>query len=166
MTKQEIEKAIENGEDVWCIIRNCIQTIELNEETCGVSNDEWLIKNYHHPDMFKPEYLCKISKIFKTKAEAEHYLHHANITRAETLPFLTWEEFLGEKELFFTNASGYPMCLTIVNTNLGKKIGLGGANGYFDLQQIWDLTEENFFKAYDECERLFKGRSDINEVEK
>ena len=31
--------------------------------------------------------------LFKTKAEAEHYLHHAKITRTETLPFLTWEEF-------------------------------------------------------------------------
>ncbi len=27
----------------------------------------------------------------------EHYLHHANVTRTEHLPFLTWEEFLEEK---------------------------------------------------------------------
>ena len=35
-----------------------------------------------------------------------------------------------------------------------------------ELNKTWKATEENFYKAYDECERLFKGRSDINEVEK
>lgn len=157
MTKQEIEKAIENGESVWV---NGIEhkldkyyfVAEYNNEptlylmTCGYEEDDW--NNYP---------VATITNIYKTKAETEHYLNHANVKRVEQLPFVTWEEFLEEKELFFTNRSGYPMCLRIVDTKLGKKIGLGGANGYFDLQQIWDLTEANFYKAYDECVRLFKG---------
>ena len=88
----------------------------------------------------------------------EHYLRHANITRIETLPFLTWEEFQERMALFFTDKRGCPMCLSIIiDPKIGKKIALGDDYGYFGLKQIWDFTEENFYKAYDECVRLFKG---------
>ncbi len=157
MTKQELEKAIEKGESVW-FADNCnekVWEIDLNEKyKPEIYLDQILYVYKNTNDRFKQELF--IENIFKTKAEAEHYLHHANVERVEKLPFLTWEEFKEEKELYFTNKSGYPMCLCIVDTKLGKKIGLGGANGYFDLQQTWDLTEANFYKAYDECVRLFK----------
>ena len=149
MTKQEIEKAIENGESVWCIYKDQSNIYEIK----AVEIEKVLSNTF----LWGKEYYSNIKDVFKTKAEAEHYLQHANITRTEILPFLTWEEFKNGKELFFTNKSGYPMCLCIVDTKLGKKIGLGGANGYFDLQQTWDLTEANFYKAYDECTRLFRG---------
>lgn len=154
MTKQEIEKAIENGESVWGVVWNTLYEIKTRYIQ-KISKGEI---EYFDFDKDRAFYLeVNLLDIFKTKAEAEHYLHHANITRTETLPFLTWEEFKNGKELFFTNKSGYPMCLCVVDTRLSKKIGLGGANGYFDLQQIWDLTEENFYKAYDECVKLFRG---------
>ena len=93
ISKLELEKAIKNGESVWV---NGIEhkldkyyfVAEYNNEpvlylmTCGYEEDDW--DNY---------LVAKITEIFKTKAEAEHYLHHANVTRTETLPFLTWEEF-------------------------------------------------------------------------
>lgn len=179
MTKQELEKAIEKGESVWVpyndkdfrfpdynnLLELCkdntvkivfsdgssfpIGSFKISENGVSIRlPDNEFNRNY---------FMSTEVDVITTKAEAEHYLHHANVTRTETLPFLTWEEFLEEKELFFTNKSGYPMCLCIVDTKLGKKIGLGGANGYFDLQQIWDLTEANFYKAYDECVRLFRG---------
>ena len=149
MTKQEIKEAIENGESVWCVYKDQSNIYEIK----AVEIEKVLSNTF----LWGKEYYSNIKDVFKTKAEAEHHLNHANVTRTETLPFLTWEEFKEEKDLFFTNRSGYPMCLCVVDTKLGKKIGLGGANGYFDLQQTWDLTEENFYKAYDECVRLFKG---------
>ena len=149
MTRKEIEEAIDNGNSVWCVYKDQSDIYEIKEVEI-----EKVLSNVF---LWGREYYSYIKDAFKTKAEAEHYLHHANISRVEQLPFLTWEEFKERKELFFTNKSGYPMCLCIVDTKLGKKIGLGGANGYFDLQQVWDLTEENFYKAYDECVRLFKG---------
>lgn len=161
MTQQEIEKAIDNGESVWCCL--CENLLEFRSDNMAIFEGrvvgkteiqkvglEFLTNN-------SESFYIPFRELYKTKAEAEHYLHHANISRTETLPFLTWEEFKGGKELYFTNQSGYPMCLRIVDTKLGKKIGLGGVNGYFDLQQIYDLTETNFYKAYDECVRLFKG---------
>lgn len=156
MTKQEILKVIENGESVWFlsdIFKNPVE-INMNEHTDKFI-DRFDFYCYTDKNGEKREH-C-IYNLFKTKAEAEHYLHHANVKRTEQLPFLTWEEFLEGKELFFTNKSGYLMCLRIVDTKLGKKIGRGGANGYFDLQQTWNLTEEDFYKAYDECVRLFRG---------
>ena len=56
------------------------------------------------------EYYSNIKDVFKTKAEAEHYLHHANITRTETLPFLTWEEFKIKKSLRFKRANDFIFC--------------------------------------------------------
>ncbi len=151
MTKTELENAIKNGESVWVVDEeeNKIEELHFYKNN---------IYEFDKNDLFINKFwIYEFRKLFKTKAEAEHYLNHTNITRTEQLPFLTWEEFLDKKELFFTNKSGYPMCLCVVDTRLSKKIGLGGANGYFDLQQTWDLTEANFYKAYDECVRLFKG---------
>ena len=158
MTKQEIKKAIEKGKSVWVVYNTFLPYTLVMEENL---TKEYSVEPYYQKEQewalwLKNRYICDIDRVYKTKAEAEHYLHHANITRTEQFPFLTWEEFKEEKDLFFTNRSGYPMCLCVVDTKLGKKIGLGGANGYFDLQKMWDLTEENFYKAYDECVRLFK----------
>ena len=155
MTKQELEQAIKNRESMWYVLDNGAGIIEAH---WGIREFDMFDENYViYYDQYCYRVKAKIQNFYKTKAEAEHYLHHANITRTEQLPFLTWEEFLDEKELFFTNTSGYPMCLQIIDTKLGKKIGLGSSNGYFDLDKTWDLTEENFYKAYDECITLFKG---------
>ena len=149
MTREEILECIKNNESVWCVYKDQSNIYEIK----AVEIEKVLSNTF----LWGKEYYSNIKDVFKTKAEAEHYLDHTNITRTEQLPFLTWEEFLDKKELFFTNKSGYPMCLCVVDTRLSKKIGLGGANGYFDLQQTWDLTEANFYKAYDECVRLFRG---------
>ena len=95
--------------------------------------------------------------IFKTTAEAEHYLHHANVTRTETLPFLTWEEFKRKRELKFNSADGNYCELFIVNDfiylQLGKEINM-------KQQNVGEATEANFYKAYYECKKLFLGESD------
>ena len=158
MTKQEIEKAIENGESVWINgsehkLNKYYFVAEYNNEptlylmTCGYEEDDW--------DNYLVE---KITNICKTKAEAEHYLHHANITRTERLPFLTWEEFVGNKKFYFYDASFVLSKLSIND----EKIVLSQApdSGEWDILKPikeWDLTEANFYKAYDECVRLFKG---------
>lgn len=153
MTKQEIEQAIKNGESVWV---NGIEhkldkyyfVAEYNNEptlylmTCGYEEDDW--NNYP---------VATITNIYKTKAEAEHHLHHANITRTEHLPFLTWEEFLEERHLSFIgkNEIEYMLCI------FGDKIDLAEhrACSSFVIKE-WHATEANFYKAYDECVRLFK----------
>ena len=158
MTKQDILKAIENGESVWV---NGIEhkldkyyfVAEYNNEpvlylmTCGYEEDDW--DNY---------LVAKITEIFKTKAEAEHYLHHANVTRTETLPFLTWEEFKEGKEIKFNSKkSEYLMIYLAGNITIYQCYY--DDNGLKLQLRIFDeeATEENFYKAYDECVRLFKG---------
>ena len=157
MIKIELEKAIENGESVWV---NGIEhkldkyyfVAEYNNEpvlylmTCGYEEDDW--DNY---------LVAKITEIFKTKAEAEHYLHYANITRTEQLPFLTWEEFKEGKELRFYNGKyRYKM-----NWSVDPEIIVIKRYLDFDIDEfIFNerLTEANFYKAYDECVRLFRGK--------
>ena len=83
----------------------------------------------------------------------EHYLHHANITRTETLPFVTWEEFLSEEGISFTSVEGFRCCLYY--DKVDDVIYLG--KGYE--ADTYGATEENFYKAYDECKKLFLGEN-------
>ena len=85
MTKQELEKAIKNDESVWCVYKDKPNIYEIK----AVEIEKVLSNTF----LWGKEYYSNIKDVYKTKAEAEHYLHHANITRTETLPFLTWEEF-------------------------------------------------------------------------
>ena len=153
MTKQEIEKAIENGESVW-FADNCnekVWEIDLNEKyKPEIYLDQILYVYQNINDRFKQELF--IENIYKTKAEAEHYLHHANVTRTETLPFLTLEEFKSGKNITFKAKNGHEFLLKAKQESIYL--------WWLDTNNIWktwNLTEENFYKAYDECVRLFRG---------
>ena len=144
MTKQELEQAIENGESVWCVYKDTSSIYEIKAvEIEKVLNDTFL---------WGKEYYANIKDVYKTKAEAEHYLNHANITRTEKLPFLTWEEFLEKQQIIFIGKDGKEYCL-FIEFNQIKIFNKS------DFKYIFreDLTEVNFYKAYDECVRLFKG---------
>ena len=142
MTKQEIEKAIENGESVWCVYKDQPNIYEIK----AVEIEKVLSNTF----LWGKEYYSNIKDVFKTKAEAEHYLHHANVTRLETLPFLTWEEFLEKKAIHFIDNKGIDFVLRITDNKIKLMV-------FFMVTKTWDLTEANFYKAYDECVRLFRG---------
>ena len=152
MTKQELEKAIKNDESVW-FVDNCnekVWKIDLNEKyKPEIYLDQILYVYQNTDDRFKQELF--IENIFKTKAEAEHYLYHANVTRTEQLPFLTWEEFLERKKFHFIDKFGIWYDLLISEDRL-----LLRQEDSFNVFRS-DLAEENFYKAYDECIRLFRG---------
>ena len=150
MTKQELEKAIKNGESVWGIYKK-------TNRICEIKSSE-INKIHSYTITWGKEYYCYIKDLFKTKAEAEHYLHHANVTRTEQLPFLTWEEFLKEQEIRFVDNIGEEWHLYYSD----EFIYLQSMFGYHgektrNPQNLGDLTEANFYKAYDECVRLFRG---------
>ena len=157
MNKTELENAIKNGESVWVVFN------QYSYENDSVKEIDWmkvegveLHNNYFQ--YFNGENLCGhyYELIFKTKAEAEHYLHHANVERVEKLPFLTWEEFKEGKELRFYNGKyRYKMNWAVDPEIIVIKRYLD-----FDIDEfIFNerLTEANFYKAYDECVRLFRG---------
>lgn len=141
MIKEEIEKAIENGESVFVVSLGNV----------------WEIK----PTIKDLQILPAFKDIYNTKAEAEHYLHHANITRTETLPFLTWEEFdKGNRLIRFIGKNGERCKLEGYQSDDTQggfiDVVVNGTGSHID----YDYTEENFYKAYDECVRLFLGRED------
>ena len=182
MNKTELEEKIKNGESVWCLYQSHkeieemyfskenkykfmeVKYIDGGTELCLVVNYDW-----YYP----------LKYLFKTKAEAEHYLHHANVTRTETLPFLTWEDIvikMKNMESFGLNRNDRVLARIITKDSiyyfkLCKSLDLFT----FQLKEIYignDLceeiksrfpislgkaTEENFYKAYDECVRLFRG---------
>lgn len=148
MTKQELEKAIEKGESVWVVDKDLKRVIPYNANRIIVNNFNADALGYNFEDLYK------------TKAEAEHYLHHANITRTETLPFLTWEEFnKNSLGIEFTDTIKNKYRFHIVRDYRDGKdfIVLYDKNGTISIDEEWEATEQNFYKAYDECVRLFKG---------
>lgn len=146
MTEQELEKAIENGESVWGIYKK-------TNRICEIKSSE-INKIHSYTITWGKEYYCYIKDLFKTKAEAEHYLHHANVTRTEQLPFLTWEEFLKEIKLKFIACDGVSNMTLYYCDNTIYLVD----DEYPEFNTTsWKLTEENFYKAYDECVRLFRG---------
>ena len=151
MTKTELEEKIKNGESVW-FVDNCnekVWEIDLNEKyKPEIYLDQTLYVYQNINDRFQLELFIK--NIYKTKAEAEHYLHHANVTRTETLPFLSWEEFLEKKAIHFIDNKGIDFVLRITDNKIKLMV-------FFMVSKTWDITEENFYKAYDECVRLFRG---------
>ena len=139
MNKTELEEKIKNGESVWVVDKDLKRVIPYNANRIIVNNFNADALGYNFEDLYK------------TKAEAEHYLNHANITRTEQLPFLSWEEFLEKKSVNFVGKYGREYLLKkkygrilLIWINVNNSIA------------GWDLTEENFYKAYDECVRLFR----------
>ena len=146
MTKQELEKTIENDESVWCVYKDKPNIYEIK----AVEIEKVLSNTF----LWGKEYYSNIKDVYKTKAEAEHYLHHANITRTEQLPFLTWEEFLKEMRLNFIACDGVSNMILYCCNNTIYLVD----EEYPEFNTTsWELTEANFYKAYDECVRLFRG---------
>ena len=144
MNKTELEETIKNGESVWVVdLKNKIITENKRH------------KHFKKLLATQRENRIPFDRIFTTRRQAEHYLHHANITRTETLPFLTWEEFTSDIMAFnsfsFITEDGFRASLMydkasdLIILDSGKEI------------KTWDLTKENFYKAYDECVKLFRG---------
>ena len=147
MTREEIKKAIENGESVWCVLLGRVEELK-DLKFVGV-----LLRGYNKIDLFYHDITSEFfDGLYKTKAEAEHYLHHANVERVAKLPFLTWEEFKSSKNITFKAKNGHEFLLKAKQESIYL--------WWLETNNIWaswDLTEENFYKAYDECVRLFRG---------
>ena len=144
MTKNEIEEKIKNGESVWACDDFLHRVIPYKANEIAITGINTNMTAYELKDLFA------------TKQQAEHYLHHANVERVEKLPFLTWEEFKEGKELRFYNGKyRYKM-----NWSVDPEIIVIKRYLDFDIDDFLfneRLTEANFYKAYDECVRLFKG---------
>lgn len=151
MNKTELEEKIKNGESVWVANKYCYPyEVKLtNNHYINIADNKESLMLAHLDDVELIDYL---EYIFETKEKAQHYYDHANITHTEQLPFLTWEEFKNGKNLCFHGVDGVEYRLICVMTN-NYIILLEDE----DEDTYWELTEENFYKAYDECVRLFKG---------
>ena len=151
MTKTELEEAIKNGESVWYLFGEAyeLKTSEHTNKFITRSDD------YCYTDKSGVDRCAPLDMLYKSKEEAEHYLNHQDITRTETLPFLTWEEFKSGEEVIFKGRNGKGYAL-VYNKGLDK-IDLFDTDGImWGIIESWELTEANFYKAYDECVRLFK----------
>ena len=155
MTREEIEQAIENGESVWVANKYCIpyEVNLTNNHYIDIADNKESLMLAHIDDVELIDYL---EYIFETKEKAQHYHYHANISRTEQLPFLTWEEFLEETRLKFIACDGVSNMILYYCNNTIYLVD----DEYPEFNTTsWELTEENFYKAYDECVALFRGKA-------
>lgn len=156
MTKEEIEKAIEDGESVWVVEKSPNLLCEVDKESIVAASGIGLI---YFNKVLNSKFRASFSQCFKTQLEALHYANHANMTRTETMPFLTWEEFdKGNRLIRFIGKNGEKCKLEGYQKD-DKQSGfidvvVNGTGSHID----FDYTEANFYKAYDECVKLFLGR--------
>lgn len=157
MNKEELEKAIENGESVWVSNKYCYPyevNLTKNHYIDMADNEESLMLS-HLDDVELIDYL---KYIFKTEKQALHYHNHANITRTETLPYHDWNERNSIIFSFYSpNNKG--------NRQYEFRLFKSGNITIWrtdDMYKVFNepATEENFYKAYDECVKLFKGCED------
>ena len=175
MTKQEIEKAIENGESVWYLFTG-VYELKTSEHT-----DKFITRDgdYCYTDNNGVNRCAPLDMLYKSKEEAEHYLNHQNITRTEHLPFLTWEDienYISNMKHFGLNRNDRVLARIITKDSIYYfKLCKDFDLFTFQLKQTYigedlceqirdkfpvslgEATEPNFYKAYDECVRLFKG---------
>lgn len=147
MNKTELENAIKNGESVWLATEYGIKELKklkLKDGLLVYYNEDYKFNHAVEENYF--------DDLYKSQAEALHYLHHANISRIEHLPFLTWEEFKSGKNITFKAKNGREFLLKAKQ----ESIYLWWLNTN-NIWKTWNLTEDNFYKAYDECVRLFRG---------
>ena len=145
MTKQELEKAIKNGESVWAYDDLLHRVIPYKANEIAITGINTNMPAYELKDLFA------------TKQQAEHYLHHANITRTEQLPFYTFSEIAKDEKNFkmgktYTLIEDKNFVLDINKSYVSQIVLYTGKEKY-----SWNFNEENFYKAYDECVRLFRG---------
>ena len=147
ISKLELQKAIENGESVWYLYGEVyeLKTSEHTNKFISRSDD------YCYSDKKGVDRCAPLDMLYKSKGEAEHYLNHQDITRTEQLPFLTWEEFLEARRFEFIDEFGKIYDCKIYGDKILLEID---GEDWYILKE--DLTEENFYKAYDECVKLFK----------
>lgn len=155
MTREEIEKAIKNGESVWLVFEDRIYKLDksgiIDINDCCVE----YYNNYHRCNLY-----ATTSDFYETEARAKHFISHCGVTCTATLPFLTWEEFNKDTLGFdFTDNIGNKYRCHIVRDYRGGEdfIVLYDKNGTISVDEEWEATEQNFYKAYDECVRLFRG---------
>lgn len=151
MTKQELEKAIEKGESVWLVFEDRIY--KLDKSKIIDINDCYVeyYNNYYRCNLY-----ATISDFYETEARAKHFISHCGVTRTETLPFLTWEEFKEKRELKFNSVDGIYCELFILNDFIYLQVGKDITENSKQ-QNVGEAIEENFYRAYDECVRLFNG---------
>ena len=144
MTEQELEQAIENGESVWAYDDLLHRVIPYKANEIAITGINTNMPAYELKDLFA------------TKQQAEHYLHHANITRTEQLPFYTFSEIAKDEKSFkvgktYTLIEDKNFVLDINKSYVSQIVLYTSKEKY-----SWNFNEENFYKAYDECVRLFK----------
>ena len=155
ISKLELKQAIENGESVWYLKGRIIKQIDL-KHTHPIFNGYQIDIMIEDENGWHTEFYG-IKDLYKTKAEAEHYLHHANITRTEQLPFYTFSEIAKDEKNFkmgktYTLIEDKNFVLDINKSYVSQIVLYTGKEKY-----SWNFNEENFYKAYDECVRLFRG---------
>lgn len=160
ITKERLEELIEQGATIW-----------FYEDLIGIEIIDLKEKGYKYEigvaDADDREHLLKtsISKygksiddwwwfsgLFETKEDLDWYIEFGCIERTERLELPTWEEFNGQKFVWFFDKDHKSCCLHYLACSNQIFINVDG-----DVISIGDLTKENYTLACRKAKELFLG---------
>ena len=163
MTREELEKAIENEETVY-IVDNYLSDIlgatqiKLNKDYFIDEENNTLCVEVDLYDDTDISIVGSFNGIYKTKAEAE-WVAKMHTSRVEVFEPPTWGKFIECKVIEFTiSKSLYELKMC------GEKVYLSYRTFIDD--SVWDIlfeepaTKENYTKAVEYAKKLFEGVED------
>ena len=147
ITEERMNELIKEGATIYDIFRGDIYPVNLlSLIKYGDIGFEYH-NNYYHCD------ICRtLSDFYETREDAEWEQEFGRIIRTERLELPTWEEFNGQKFVWFFDKEHKSCCLHYLGCSNQIFINVDG-----DVISIGDLTKENYTLACRKCVELFKG---------
>lgn len=142
ITKEELEKMIENGETVYGVLNN--QVCDVYEEIF----DNFELGSWY--DDYGGRHHIKLEDLYRTKEEAE-WAAKMHATREERFEPPTWEEFDFDDEWSFIDNKGNEWDLYSPDKITIRLVCFPVNHWEFE------YTKENYTKACEIAKRLFLG---------
>lgn len=156
ITKERLEELIEQGATIWTnnichikLVNDNQHNIELYKD-CLYIEEEFKSKS----NIWWEDYTKEFKDLFETKEEAEWHKEFGCIERTERLELPTWEEFDGQKFVWFFDKDHKGCCLHYLNCSNKIFVNVGG-----EVVEIGELNKENYTIACRKAKELFLGEN-------
>lgn len=147
ITKERLEELIEQGATIYFVYKGNVDWKE------GIYKDDFILGETHLAICWGLQsHALNYQDIFETEEEAEWHKEFGCIERTERLELPTWEEFDGQKFVWFWDKDHKPCCLHYLNCN--NMIFVNVDNKVIE---IGELTKENYYEACKLVKSLFLG---------
>ena len=156
ITKERLQELIEQGATIWDDVHCQIKLINDSKHKIRLLANALYVaeqfENCANTHTWWEDYTIGFYDIYENEEESEWFAEFGCIERTERLVLPTWEEFDGQKFVWFWDKDHKPCCLHYLNCN--NMIFVNVDNKVIE---IGELTKENYYEACKLAKSLFLG---------